>query len=97
MKVVINTCYGGFSLSEDAKERYLELAGEKPKSWYDLNRADKHLVQVVEELGRDANGSHARLEVVDIETGRWFKIDEYDGYEEIEYRDIDSDWVLAVD
>lgn len=27
MKVVINTCYGGFGLSEEAFERYLEIKG----------------------------------------------------------------------
>lgn len=31
MKIVINRCYGGFSLSEEAFERYLELKGI---TWY---------------------------------------------------------------
>lgn len=97
MKVVINTCYGGFGLSEVAKERYVELAGKKPESWYDLNRTDRYLVQVVEELKEKANGSCAQLKIVDIEAGRWFKIDEYDGLEEIIYRDIDADWYLATE
>ena len=97
MKVVINTCYGGFGLSEDAKERYIELSGQKPDSWYDLKRNDKYLVQVVEELGVWSYGPCALLKVVDIEPGRWYRIKEYDGYEDIQYRGIDADWQLATD
>lgn len=97
MKVVINTCYGGFGLSENAKERYVELTGSKHTHWYDMNRADKYLVQVVEELGPAADGPNAKLKVVNVEGGSLFRINEYDGYEEIEYRDIDVSWLLAVD
>ena len=35
--------------------------------------------------------------VVETENGRWYKINEYDGYESIEYRDIDDEWELAED
>ena len=97
MKVVINTCYGGFGLSEEARERYVELTGSKPAYWYDMNRADPYLIQVVEELGPDADGPHSDLKVVNVEAGRWFRINEYDGYEKIEYRDMDDSWILAVD
>ena len=61
----------------------------------ELKRSDPILVQVVEELGAESFGKYANLEVVDIEKGRWFKIDEYDGYESIQYRDIDDEWILA--
>lgn len=44
MKVVINECYGGFSLSEAAKERYLELTTNTPQYWSDIERNDKALV-----------------------------------------------------
>lgn len=97
MKVVINTCYGGFGLSDLAKERYLELAGCKPKSWQDLSRNDKALVKVVEELGELANGPYAKLEIVDVETGVWYRINEYDGNEEIWYKFFDYDWKQATD
>ena len=60
-----------------------------------LSRYDPILVQVVEELGKSASGCYANLKVVDIENGRYFKIDEYDGYESIQYRDIDDEWMLA--
>ena len=97
MKVVINTCYGGFGLSTVARERYLELSGQRPANWFDLKRTDKYLVQVVEELGIEANGSYSFLKIVDIDPGRWYRIEEYDGYEYILYRDIDDDWQLAID
>lgn len=64
-------------------------------STYDIKRSDPILVQVVEELGVDASGPCASLRVVEIENGRWFKIDEYDGLESIQYRDIDDEWILA--
>lgn len=144
MKIVINSCYGGFSLSPKGERRYLELKGldsyfykqtkynysngkteftridniddvpdlffycttydqgktlsDFPKDIFysrELKRSDPILVQVVEELGAESFGKCANLEIVDIDKGRWFKIDEYDGYESIQYRDIDDEWILA--
>lgn len=102
MKVVINSCYGGFSLSPKGERRYLELKGktlpDSPKNIFysrDLKRSDPILVQVVEELGAESFGKCAKLKIVDIDKGRWFKIDEYDGYESVQYRDIDDEWILA--
>jgi hypothetical protein len=144
MKIVINSCYGGFSLSPRGERRYLELKGHKsyfykqtkyncsngkteftridhiddvpdiffycttydqgktlpgyPKDIFhsrDLKRSDPILVKVVEELGAESFGKCAELEIVDIDKGRWFKIDEYDGYESVQYRDIDDEWILA--
>ena len=144
MKIVINSCYGGFSLSHKGERRYLELKGlnsyfykqskynytdgtmefvridniddvpdlffycttydqgktlpDYPKDIFhsrDLKRNDSILVQVVEELGAESFGKCANLEIVDIDKGRWFKIDEYDGYESVQYRDIDDEWILA--
>ena len=64
-------------------------------SYYDIKRNDPALVQTVEELGAEASGACSKLKVVKVVKGRWFKIDEYDGLESIEYRDIDEDWMLA--
>lgn len=97
MKIVINECYGGFGLSEVAKKRYIELAGSAPKDWYAISRTDKHLVQVVENLGNAANGICAYLRVHDIEAGCWYRIEEYGGREEIKYMHLDNDWQLAID
>ena len=143
MKVVINTCYGGFGLSAKGVKRYLELKGQnvwfykqteyayedgenvysridvddieglfgyaslidegkkinhfpqKTFDKYDIERNDPILVQVVEEMGKESYGDCARLAIVDIEPGVWYKITEYDGYESIEYRDYDNEWSLA--
>ena len=61
----------------------------------DIERNDPALVQTVEELGYEASGKFSNLVVVEIENGRYFKIDEYDGYESIQYRDLDDEWILA--
>lgn len=63
----------------------------------DIKRNDPTLIQVVEELEDEASGKCSDLIVVEIENGRWYKIDEYDGYESIQYRDIDDEWELAED
>jgi hypothetical protein len=108
MKVVINRCYGGFGLSDQAIMRYAELKGinlvmeetdsditgatfyvdgikddEHYFSYYDLSgdRADPFLVQVVEELGKDANGRCAVLRIVEIPNDVEWDIEEYDGQE----------------
>lgn len=144
MKIVINTCYGGFSLSPKGERRYLELTGKKSYfykqtkyGWpdgkieferidniddvpnlffycttcdqgkvisdypidifdsHELKRNDPILIKVVKELGKESFEQCAKLKVVNIEKGRWFKIDAYDGLETIQYRDIDDEWILA--
>ena len=47
-------------------------------------RADPLLVQVVEELGDKANGSHAKLKIVEIPDGVKWEIDQYDGMESVD-------------
>ena len=83
MKVVINDCHGGFSLSRVAIARYLELTGFKQESVYhrDIPRDDSLLIQVVEELGALANGDFARLKIVEIPDDVEWYVEEYDGLE----------------
>lgn len=146
MKIVINKCFGGFSISPKAIKRLAELKGDKcfffksdftlteptkyipvtleeaEKEWFSArafkvpnpnelikegpdadgkwlehnkshdkitlpsrleDRTDKHLIQVIEELGDDANGRCAELAIVDIPDGTEYEIDEYDGMESI--------------
>jgi hypothetical protein len=55
---------------------------------YDLDtrpedRTDPKLIQVIEELGKKANGSCAKLKIVEIPDGIEWHIHEYDGYEHV--------------
>lgn len=80
-KVVYNSCYGGFGLSEKAKNLLNELKGEEV-CYYDLLRHDKDLVAVVEELGSEASGMFASIRVATINSDR-YRISEYDGWEQV--------------
>lgn len=98
-KVVINTCFGGFSISEEAVYEYLsrrDLEGTSDTSWYvrHIPRDDETLVALVEEWGERANGSCAKLQVVDLPPGTHYLIDEYDGMESIQTRD-GTNWAVA--
>lgn len=129
MKLVINGCFGGYSLSPKAIKRLAELQGRpcyfftgglrdtyerQPDDFaetdhhmfftaFDVpdpnvedfdysahvlearpdNRSDPLLLQVVQELGEEANGSCAKLQVVEIPDGVKWHIAEYDGIEHV--------------
>lgn len=77
MKIVINTCFGGFELSDIAlKELNIEYGD-------DIKRNDPGLVEIVERLGRESWGSCARLRIVEIPNAVKWTIIEYDGVEYI--------------
>lgn len=93
MKIVINKCYGGFGLSRKAQDMYCEVKGINPGKWQDvwkfyedfhengLDRSDPVLVDIVERLGEEANGSCADLKIVEIPDGVQWGVHEYDGVE----------------
>jgi len=83
MKVVINKCYGGFGLSEKAIELYKKLSGEQNVYDFCIPRTDKHLIEVIEQLGKDANNEYSNLAIVEIPDGIEYEIDDYDGMETI--------------
>lgn len=91
MKVVINNCFGGFGLSEKALARYNELCmldasritNKEITYYYDIERNDPLLVQVIEELGKESYGDYSVLKIVDIPDGISWYIEEYDGMESI--------------
>lgn len=84
MKVVINRCFGGFSLSERAYE-FLGLEWDGYGYKYNDNdlRTDAKLVECVETLGEEADGRFAELKVVEIPDDVEWEIDYYDGLESI--------------
>lgn len=85
MKIVINKCYGGFSLSEEQALAYgideSELyEGGQGLVYYDsVDRTDPKLVEVVE-MGLP-NAWASDLRVVEIPDGAFYEIEEYDGAE----------------
>jgi len=147
MEIVINKCYGGFSISLKAIKRMAELKGRKcyffdydikqemytpttldlvtkwstfafdipnpndelaypkRKNWLSLStkereeynrkyeshllpsrptdRTDADLIRVIRELGEEANGHCAELEIIEIPDGIEYNIDEYDGVESV--------------
>lgn len=96
-KVVINVKFGGFGLSDKAIEMYGELKGlnlekrgeryysdgEIFYSYYDINRDDPILVDVVEKLEKLSWGQLSALKIVEIPEDVDYTIEEYDGYEHI--------------
>lgn len=147
MKIVINRCYGGFSLSplavqeiakaqgrecyffvthakdimkhvpaslEEASKTFMFSAFDIPNpdealrtdNFYeltleerkasnekyashslkdsDIDRTDPTLLEVVERLGKAANGRCADLEIIEIPDGVQWEIDEYDGMETVD-------------
>lgn len=79
MKIVVNTCYGGFSLSQEAKDFLMEKYGAKCN---EVDRNDPRLVDCVETLGGSvAGGGFAVLGIIEIPDDVEWEIDEYDGVE----------------
>ena len=81
--IVINTCHGGFSLSEKAEALYKEMAGITDPDWYDreVARNDPYLVKIVQDLKEDSYGKYAELKIVEVPADVEWTIDEYDGVE----------------
>jgi len=73
--VVVNTCYGGFNLSDEA---YNFLG----KDWHG-DRDELKLVECIRKLGRQASGNYSRLEIEYIPSCYDYTIEEYDGIEYI--------------
>lgn len=97
-KVAYCACYGGFRISKAAADLFLSLAPEKAalinaRGRYLGERHDETLVTVVEQLGTLADGPDARLRVCDIGDATEYRIEEYEGYENVITRETDTDWV----
>jgi hypothetical protein len=87
-KIVINTCFGGFGLSEESLEDYRKRKNITDENFYhwDIPRDCPDLVAMVEEGGTDVDGIYSELKVVDVpDDVNWF-IHEYDGMEHVAER-----------
>jgi len=60
----------------------------------ELDRTDPILVQVVEQLGKRADGMCSTLAIEDVPSGTAYRIDEYDGNESV-MTNSDYDWKIA--
>lgn len=85
MKIVINAKYGGFGLSETAIGLYKAKKNITDDDFYyfDVERNDPVLVEVVEKLGEDANDDYSKLKIVEIPDDVQWQIVEYDGWEHV--------------
>ena len=82
MKVVINNCYGGFGLSDEA----CKFLGIEYAFNIEHDRTNEKLIEAVEKFGDAVNGSYSDLKIVDVpdEATDW-QLQEYDGIESIIY------------
>lgn len=77
MKIVINTCFGGFSLPKEFCEKY------NMRTYEDIERTDPRLVSFVESRGR-VKENCALLVVEEIpDNATDYMIVEYDGAEDL--------------
>lgn len=85
MKVIVNNCFGGYSVSEEAIDLYRQLSGTTdPISRYaEWLRTDPIMIDVVEKLGQRANGRAAELVTIEVPDGYDYRINDYDGLESI--------------
>jgi hypothetical protein len=100
VKVVYNSCFGGFGLSAKA---LAELSALKEAMgiefdpddyrYGELPRHDPDLVAVVEKLGGEASGRFADLRVKEL-AGKRYRIDEYDGAETV-MEPYDYEWIVV--
>lgn len=98
MKVVINTCYGGFGISNQCAalmgaevfDTCIPWRYNAYHTWEDDKddedfRTDERLIALIEEKGSEwCSDIHAQLKVVEIPDDIEWEIDEYDGMETIE-------------
>ena len=87
MKVVINTCYGDFGLSEASLEDYKKRAGitDPNFGYWQIPRDNEHLVAMVEE-GVNLDGQFSELKIVEVPDDVNWYIEEYDGMEHVAER-----------
>jgi hypothetical protein len=73
-----------YSMSIEDRIQHNRKLSEETFYHGSVERNDPVLVQVVEKLGEEANGSYAKLEIVEIPDDVDWEIDEYDGMEKVD-------------
>jgi hypothetical protein len=90
MKIIINSCYGGFSIDQEVVKNF-NLSSPYDSSW--VVRENKDLIAMLES-GHNISGLAADLEVVEIPDEYGYQISEYDGYETVVLKPLKSRIVL---
>ena len=86
-EIVINVCYGGYTLSDNAKTIYDKRSPyqQRGPGWRiedDVSRDDPCLLNIIEAIGlKAAAGVSCELQIVVIPDGVDWEINEYDGSE----------------
>lgn len=101
MKIAVNKCFGGFSLSEEVyNELGIKWGGSGHLGNEDLNiesddylafRQDKRLINAIEKVGvENAGGSFADIKIVDVPDCVDWEIEDYKGLETV--RECSRSW-----
>ena len=95
MKVLYNTCYGGFNFSNKFVAEFNRRFPDKAITSYDEGcRSDPDAVALFEELGsEESSGHYAELSVMEIPDDVNWSIREYDGRESVQW-DIPNDRII---
>lgn len=83
--IVLNKCYGGFSISDFGKNLLKE---NNIDSYDDVElRKNRTFITLIEEHGDLMNGKHAKLKIkkIPIKYEKFIEIEEYDGMENINW------------
>jgi len=85
IEVLYNSCYGGWGISDKAKELYT-LRKIKDSTYYIRRRSDTILIQIYKELGDefDEKYSKTKIEKIPKKYENYYYITEYDGWEKVE-------------
>ena len=84
VEIMLNTCNGEFSFSDAAMDEYRKRCPEKEKvDYWNMDRHDPVMVQIVKEMGKRANGSRSKIELkkIPLEYLHHYVIAEDDGLE----------------
>jgi len=85
MDVLINDCYGGWGMSDKAKELY-KLRKTENSNNYLTRRSDPTLIQIYKELCDEFDGKYSKtgIEKIPKKYENHYSISEYDGLETVE-------------
>lgn len=87
IEVLLNDCYGGWNMSNKAKNLYKFRKTENSNNNYIRKRSDPILVQIYKELGDEFDGgenSKTGIEKIPKKYENYYIISEYDGLETVE-------------